>query len=506
MSISLIPQIRTTQQIYKTQNCSRNNQLQLNPQPIKDCVSFTGLSAPSMYKTTFQYLATKIIDGNKRKYKIDGSLLSATKISEAIDQIKENKTMFPDFKRSQASKIRWKSYIPQDIREYSIDKINEARTDRMEKWKNFLDVDNPNYKIINYDNFDPELYKKLKEDSSLRFVVWNAVTGELGDNNRHIPVPLNTTALLETIKGFENILPKDRAVRCSAPSFIEIYTHRLRDNLLIDMGLSEKDSVWVKIPSFAHDKNHKSENVNKLETLSCRNWCTRSSVDKATAALEDGDFHIYLERNKYNLWEPMVGMTSCRGKIDQIQGVENNNIVPLNLCDEIENYIKSSNLSCASGIIDEGPKAAVALKISRKLDEVNPETKKSFIKTIKENNSQDIFKFLGVNCQKDTDGTLEIGTYKPSYNTGKSGVIVPYSMFGIDEDELLKNVSKINGDLILDNVSAVQNSRITKFPPNLKTVTGKICCTQEQFDRFHDDILRVIDGQKQRLFVHITHC
>lgn len=501
MSISAIPKFRVIKPQNSVQSYS-NNSIKLHSQPVSDCVSFTGQSAPSMYKTTFQYLATKIIDGNKRKYKVDGSLLSASKITDAIEQLKENDTMFPDFKRSQSSKIRWKQYIPQDIRDFSIDKINEARVDRMEKWKNFLDVENPDYKKLNADNFDSELYNKLKNDDSLRFVVWNAVTGELGDNNRHIPVPLNKTALLETIKGFENILPKDRAVRCSAPSFIDIYTHRLRDNLLIDMGLSEKESVWVKIPSFAHDKQHKEENINKLETLSCKNWCTRSSVDKAIAALEDGDFHIYLERNKYNLWEPMVGMTSCRGKIDQIQGVENNNIVPLNLCDEIENYIKTSKLSCASGIIDEGPKASVALMISRKLNEVDPQTKKSFAKTIKEDNPQEIFKFLGVKTNVADDGMLEIGTYKPSYNTGEGGIIVPYSMYGIDEDLLLKNVRKINGDLILDNVNSVQNSRISKFPPNLESVKGKVSCTKEQFERFHDDILRVLDGQTKRLFIH----
>lgn len=505
MSIAIIPQFRVIRSQNVAQNYT-NNSVKLHTQPVADSVSFTGQSAPSMYKTTFQYLATKIIDGNKRKYKVDGSLLSASKITEALEQLKDNGTIFPDFKRSQASKIRWKSYIPQDIREFSIDKINEARVDRMEKWKNFLDVDNLEYKKINGENFNPELYKKLKNDDSLRFVIWNAVTGELSDNNRHIPVPLNETALLETIKGFENILPKDRAVRCSAPSFIDIYTHRLRDNLLIDMGLSEKESVWVKIPSFVHDKQHKEENVNKLEILSCKNWCTRSSVDKATAALEDGDFHIYLERNKYNLWEPMVGMTSCRGKIDQIQGVENNNIVPLNLCDEIENYIKASKLSCASGVIDEGPKASVALKISHKLNEVDPQTKKSFARVIKENNPQEIFKFLGVKTKQTDDGLLEIGTYKPSYNTGKGGIIVPYSMFGIDEDDLLKNVGKISGDLILDNVSSVQNSRITKFPPNLQSVKGKVCCTKEQFERFHEDIMRVIDGQTNRLYVHTLHC
>ena len=136
------------------------------------------------------------------------------------------------------------------------------------------------------------------------------------------------------------------------------------------------------------------------------------------------------------------------------------------------------------------------------MNEVDPQTKKSFAKTIKEDNPQEIFKFLGVKTNVADDGMLEIGTYKPSYNTGEGGIIVPYSMYGIDEDLLLKNVRKINGDLILDNVNSVQNSRISKFPPNLESVKGKVSCTKEQFERFHDDILRVLDGQTKRLFIH----
>ena len=45
------------------------------------------------------------------------------------------------------------------------------------------------------------------------------------------------------------------------------------------------------------DPFNKEANIKKLEILSCKNWCTRSSVDKAEAALEDGDFYIYLVRN-----------------------------------------------------------------------------------------------------------------------------------------------------------------------------------------------------------------
>ncbi len=462
-----------------------------------DCVQFTGKSAPSMYSTVFEYLAAEIFGRNK-KFKVDGSLLSASKIKEALEQIFAEGRAFPDFKNSKVEKIKWKTYIPQDVRTFSIDKINEARAVRFEQWRSFLE--NPSV-ITETGVHNPELVAKLKGDRAMRMVIWDAVTSEIKDSNRHIPVPLNETALLETIRDFENIEPKARAVRCAKPSFLEIYTHRLRDNLLMDMGLSEEKAVWVKVPSIKHDQANKESNISMLETLSCRNWCTRSSVDKAEAALQDGDFYIYLKRNGLSMWEPLVGMTSSYGKIDQIQGIENNNIVPLTLVDEIKSFIKSKGLKCHSGLVDEGPKARQAIMISEKLNQEFPELEKTFAKAIKDADDYAMLNYLGVSVKRGQDGLLELGTYRPSYILSKdSGITIPYSMFGLNEDDLLKNVRVINGNLILSfPKNKLYNSLITKIPSTLEKVTGRVECTSAQYKIFGADLERIAPG---RVVVH----
>ena len=290
-------------------------------------------------------------------------------------------------------------------------------------------------------------------------------------------------------------------MRCAKPSFLEVYTHRPRDNLLMKMGKSEERAVWVKIPSKKHDTEHFEQNIENLETLSCRNRCTRSSVDKAREALEEGDFYIYLKRNSMSMWEPLVGMTTYKGKIDQIQGVENNNIVPLNLVGEIKSFIKSSNLKCQSGISDEYPQATQSIMISEKLNEILPDIKKSFAKSIKDNDSIPMFKYLGVNVEQDSDKLLTIGTYKPSYNMDKnSGISIPYSMFGFNEDYLLKDVKVIDGNLILSNgKSKLFDSLITKLPEHLEKITGKVECSQAQYDKFGADLERITTG---KIIVH----
>ncbi|MCM1338941.1 MAG: hypothetical protein NC191_04660 [Muribaculaceae bacterium] len=490
-NIALTPQRTNIPALF--QRNAYNKRLLTEPAKL-DSFTFTGRSQASDYKDVFEYLASGILDAKAKKYGVDGSMLSASRINFALEDLDNNGRIFQPYSRTNAEKIKWKSYIPQDVRVGSVEKINEARDARMDEWQRFLQ--NPE-KVDKIDGgYNPELVKRIKNNKALKLVIWNAITSELKENNRHIPVPFDEKALLETIVGFEEILPKDRRVRCVAPSFLEMYTHRLRDNLLMEMGLSNNDEVWVKLPSIKHDKHNKEKNISSLETLSCRNWCTRSSVDKAEDALTDGDFYIYLTRNKFDLWEPRVGMTTARGKIDQIQGVDNDNIVPLSYVDEIKRYIDDNGLQCHSAVIDEGPKAKVAIMISEKLNEVDPVTKKTFAKSIKEQDNSAIFRHLGIEYAELPDGKLSISNYRPTYLLEqKRGIAVPYSMFGINEDKLLSNVGEIRGNFVLyNNKNKLYNSTITLFPPDLRRVGGKIVCNENQFDQFGDEIIRVVDS------------
>ena len=461
-----------------------------------DTVRFTGKSMPSEYETVFEYMAAEILGKNKR---VNAGMLSKTKIGKAVEELYEKNEIFTDFKQSCVEKIKWKSYIPEDVRIYSIDKINKAREVRLKEWLDFLEDTSVSETGTRH---DPELVDKIKNNKPLKLVIWDAVTSEIKDNNRHIPVPFNEKALLETIKRFERYDAKDRATSCSKPSFIEIYTHKLRDNLLMDMGLSNNTAVWIKIPSIKHDPKNRNKNIQNLEILSCKNWCTRSSVDKAEDALLDGDFYIYLKRNSFKLWEPQIGMTTCGGKIDQIQGIENNNIIPLNLIDEVKRYISENGLKCASGLYDEGPKAYQAIMISEKLNEQNRLNKKTFFKAIKDNDDMAMFEFLNIKTETLPDGSIKIEKYKPSYQmqTG-SGITIPYSMFGIDEDSILKNVSIIDGNFILHNKNALFDSKITIFPQKLQEVKGKIICSAQQYEKFKDDINRVIGNDTNKLII-----
>ncbi len=470
----------------------RFNNINLNKNPktpiLQASPQFRGMSCPSQYKTSFDYLASELLARNK-KWGIDGSLLSATRIKEAMEKLFKLNKVFGPYTESNISKINWRNYIPQDIREYCVNKINDARAARLKQWQDFLE----NPEAAETGKKHAELIKDIKTDQSLKFIIWNAINSEIKPNNRHIPVPLNLTALDETVQYFKDILPKFRAVTCASASFLDMYTHRLRDNLLMKKGLSDKQEVWVKIPSAKKDPEHIESNIADLEILSYKNWCTRSSVDKAADALADGDFYLFLRRDDQQIWHSILGMASARGKIDQIQGRENNNFIPPQEIANIKNFLKENQLQCHSGASDEGPKALQQILIAEKLSEVNQLTNKSLAKAIKEKDSLSILKMLRQKVEVTSDEKYEIGTYKPQFLLdSKSGLVVPYAFMGIDENVILNNVEKINGDLVLFNKNKIFSSTITTFPPNLKEVTGRVVCSKKQYELFKDDIERVV--------------
>ena len=463
----------------------------------RDTVSFTGLSDPSLYKTVFDYLAADIVSKHKG-YKVNGSMLSSKNIQKAVEELYTEGRLYAEPVKTSSEKIKWKDYVPQDVRTYCANKINDAREQRFREWKTFLENPDSHEQAKMF----PELTQKLKKNKSLRLVVWHSVNSELKANNRHIPVPFDIEALDTTVKGYESISTIDRKIRCTTPTFIEVYTHRLRDNLMELKGLGGDKPKWVKIPSKRHDPKNNMQNIRDLEILSNRNWCTRSSVDKAEAALEDGDFYLYLTRDAKKMWKPTIGMASAKGKIDQIQGMENNNLIPLTEYQNVSSFIKNSGLKCNSGIFDEGPKATQQLYVAQKLLEQDALTGKTLDKAIKDCDNRTIFSILGKKPKQDELGMLEIENYKPTFvANGASGITVPYSMMNINEDAILSNVRKINGDMVLHNKNALFSSSITEFPKNLEEVQGRIICSPAQYEKFAEDIDRIIGNNKHKLII-----
>ncbi|MCQ2753785.1 MAG: hypothetical protein MJ231_01925 [bacterium] len=505
---------------YKTEKCSKKAyssvpcvNFSIKPLQTPYNVQFTGLSLAREYNKTSHYLAALTLEAKRFKYGADGNNLSSKNILPTIERLfKLNKVYLP-FTMADKTKVKWKNYIPDDIRDYSINKINDARIDRFNTWKTFLE--NPtDYKTTSEYN---SLKEEIKNDDCLKFIIWNAINFDIKNNNRHIPVPFDINALSKTVTWLNSIERENRKLQVvSIKEFLDMYTHKLKDELLMSRPellvskkyIPEADSCWVRIPAIRKDLQNSSNNIAALECLSNENWCTRSSLDKAEAALQDGDFCLYLKRDDNQVWQTVLGMTSYRGKIDQIQGPNNDNLIPIRELDNIRNFLKENELGYVSGITDEGPKAMQQIMIAEKLKEIEPQTNMSLFTAINKKNNYVILKMLfgDVDFKGETPmmlfnnskPMLAIKTYKSSILLNKTkGITVPIAFFGINEDSLLSNVVEINGDFILKGTRPEYNSQITTFPKNLKRVTGKILCTQEQYNNFKEDMLKVVKSPQQ---------
>ena len=182
----------------------------------------------------------------------------------------------------------------------------------------------------------------LKENegynSATALIILSAVTKGLNPDNDKLPPVLNKGVLADCISEIETNLKKDKKYSFD---FNKMYQNKLQSLYLEDYETGEKGTKWIVIPSKKHDSKNFAQNVDKLKTLSHRNWCTKSY--NAEPYLAKGDFHVYLENGK-----PKVGIRFVDNKIQEIQGELNNCIIPFDYFNMVQDYIKDKNLKLSS--------------------------------------------------------------------------------------------------------------------------------------------------------------
>ncbi|MDR1167359.1 MAG: hypothetical protein LBK53_00515, partial [Heliobacteriaceae bacterium] len=294
---------------------------------------------------------------------------------------------------------QYKTKDPEDTQE---------RLGILTEWKRYLTEEN-------------ELYAN---NPALTIIVAGSIVRDLKPDNREMPPALNPGVLANTVEQIENIL-KDNG-ECIV-DFNKIYRNNLR---LYAMGsdetnTGETETRWIIIPSKIHDSEHFEDNVERLKVLSHRSWCTKSY--SAKPYLLKNDFHIYLENGK-----PKVGIRFNEGIIEEIQGERNNSRIPHQYIEQIEDHINNryeTHTSIKSGI-------EKAKRIKQKVDEYR-------------------LKFANAIIQKDFDSILNEFGIEVSYDENNKRILskycppdedFSYADLGINDNKLLKDVVKIEGD------------------------------------------------------------
>lgn len=235
---------------------------------------------------------------------------------------------------------------------------------------------------------------------------------------------ISTAEIKEKIK----TLKKENKLKSWEPylfDFNKKYTNKLQAHYLKDTVITEQDSKWIVIPSKENNPLGFSENVKMLQTLSHKNWCTKTT--NALPYLQRGDFHIYFENG-----QPKLGVRFIHGRIEEIQGELNNDIIPNKYFELLKNYIEENSLELKIHAQDQIDNAEIKKEMYAKIqNELKQE--------IEDNNVEAIMNYFEIECKKDKDGRLIISEYKQpdKYN---------FADIGIDENRLFEKIYKIEGD------------------------------------------------------------
>ena len=302
------------------------------------------------------------------------------------------------------------------------------RVAMLDEWKDYFENENKEY------------------SPSEKLIIWDGITKNLKPNDDTIPPVLNKGVLADTIYNLKNDLKTDKKFPFN---FAKTYENNLRAYYMTDVSTGETGTKWVVIKSKEHDPDNFKQNVEKLQMLSYKSWCTKSNM--AEPYLEKGDFHVYLENG-----EPKIGIRFDGDDISEIQGEKNNSQIPMNYYKKVKTYISDNEFELSKQAKYELSTAETKYnKLTKIIKHLQP--------IIDENDNVKLLNELGFNAQSDERGNIILDKYgiPEKYND------FAVSELGIDEKKLLENVSKIKGD------ADFSTSTIHKFD-NLKEVEGDL--------------------------------
>lgn len=358
--------------------------------------------------------------GMVKKSELDGyDLVCANKFKSPLEKFKTP----DDFKLWAIEELIKKFQLEQ----YKQDdwETNQAININLNIWTNY----------IVRDNF-------YLQNPALSLIIFDAITNELSPHTYDLPPLFDEKILKKTISQLDEKINNDKNTNFN---FNKMYQSNLRlDYLKDEIEKNPTTNFWVKVTSKDHDPDNYAENVQKLRALSKKSWSTKGIY--ADKYLNKGDFYVYLENNK-----PRIGVRMDGDKIDEIQGIENNNKIPLKYLDAIKDLIKENHLK---GVESEIKKAEKAQK------EVNS-IRKKFAQDFVDKRYDRILKYLDFKVKINESGMLELSHFKQPEN-------FTFEELGINENDLFKKIQTIKKDADFDG------SKVTSLG-NIQSIGGKAC-------------------------------
>ena len=301
---------------------------------------------------------------------------------------------------------------------------------------------------------------------AIGLLILSAITSDLGEKDDNIPPVLNKGVLADTVSDTEKMLTNNPKAQLN---FSKMYKNKLRSFYMEDTKTGETETKWIIIPSKKNDPENFEANVEKLKTLSHKNWCTKSF--NAEPYLAEGDFHVYLENG-----QPKLGVRFEDEEIVEIQGEKNDTNIPVKYLELVKKYNKDNNF-----ILSEDAKDQVfdAEKMKKQINAIKKDLGDSInLNTIED--AEKVLNYLGLEAKRDEnkDGLI-ISEYKQiNYD-------LTFTDLDIDENKFFNYITEINGYADFFDTQVTNLNRLEK-------IKGNACFTNSQVKSLGN--LKIIEG------------
>lgn len=267
--------------------------------------------------------------------------------------------------------------------------------------------------------------KKESFTPAMQLLILSAITGKLDDKNDNLPPVLNKNVLSKAIDCVKDLLKKDSYAKFN---FENIYRKALRVFYFEKLGnnLQGNNTGWFNFSAIGKDNDDFAQKVEVLEAVSPDTWCTKSAL--AGKTLAKGDFHVYIEDGNIKM-----GIRLDDKTIEEVQGVLNNDKVPLEYLDILKKYIADNRFEISDKVMTA---IGEAQKRKNEIDKI----KLDIAEYIEKGDNETVLKYFNINVRRLTNGKLVISNYRqPNEN-------YTFKDLGLDEKFLLKDVIKIFED------------------------------------------------------------
>ena len=375
----------------------------------------------------------KVENGFRSKVKITGFERIVVDKYEPTEQVWRNEEATKKWAEEKYLAFKNREYVStRNTAEDALlgEKVTQKRKEVLKEWYDFMETD-----------------ENIKNNPFVKVILCDFITKELDPERSTTPPAFNKAVVKEILSN---------AANSTNFSFGNAYAKKMKD-------LSEQSSkgqkveingrrgTWYTVPRTDSSSPDFKANAAKVRAFSDgTNWCIRTW--NAEPYVQEGAMHFFVDEN--GLTQICIRENGAPGSVYEIQKRQQDQTAPVAYLDVIQSYMKEHGLKPQNYCQNELDKAIAQKpeydKLKSELDPLN--NKKDY---------KGIFEKMGISVTVLPDGTFELSHYTSYINK------IALNDFGINENELLANVSKIKGD------ANFRDSNATTLP-NLSEVGGKL--------------------------------